>query len=179
MSDQHKPGNENRPSKPDSSPKPGGHSNSLLTYFSGSWITPKGLRGFASSIVHWKEENIRHSQVDVNFQVLPLRTTRSREHLVPQAIISEPVETFARIKPATIEEDSDNLDYYKGIAYALNDIPFAVMHHRGNPKNTSTIYLPKSIRSVDQITGIIDNIIACFKLPPSSLIWQRKDDPDL
>jgi hypothetical protein len=71
------------------------------------------------------------------------------------------------------------LDEYSGVAFAINGAPFAVMHYKGHPPETSTIYFPRNLDTVAEITELVDRIVARFELPADSIIWQRKDNPEL
>ena len=100
--------------------------------------------------------------------------------LVPQAIVALPVERIAKQLGLVIEKGHDDFDEYFGAAAWLDGVqPFTVMHYRGHPEDTSTIYLPFNIRDTDKITALIGRIASELKLPPKTITWQRKDNPEL
>jgi hypothetical protein len=110
---------------------------------------------------------------------VPFHMMINKTEFVPQAIIAEAVSDFARRFGSDVEAGKDDFDEYEGVAAWLDDLPFTVMHYRGHPKNTSTIYLPFDIHDVKEITDMICRIALELKLPPNLIKWQRKDTPEL
>jgi hypothetical protein len=108
-----------------------------------------------------------------------LHSLLAKQEFVPQAIVATDVDYFAERFGATVVQDSDNLDGYIGVGYLLDALPFTVMHYRGHPDGTATIYLPQDISDVDKITAIIGQIASAFDLPNRKVQWQRKDNPEL
>jgi len=99
--------------------------------------------------------------------------------LVPQAIVRRPISFFAR-KFGNFVEDHDDLDIYEGAAFNLDDdLCFAMKRYRGYPADTTTIYLPNEIRTVDEIAAVISRILKELEISQSFLEWQRADGPDL
>jgi hypothetical protein len=96
-----------------------------------------------------------------------------------QAIIAETVHELANRFGSDVENGHDDLDEYQGAAAWLDEFPFTMMHYRGHPAETSTIYLPLDIADVDKITDIICRIASELKLSPKSITWQRKNNPAL
>lgn len=109
----------------------------------------------------------------------PFHNVLNKTEFVPQAIIAETVYDFAKRLGSEVEAGQDDFDKYEGAAAWLDDFPFTVMHYRGHPKDTSTIYLPFDIHDVQRVTEIIARIVSELKLPPKLVTWQRKDDPEL
>lgn len=109
---------------------------------------------------------------------IALDQLRRATELVPQAMIAAPVAYFAERAGSEILEDHDDLDTFDGAAFSLDKVPFAVMHYRGFPENTSAIYLPYQIKDVEEITNIIARIVSAFEVPESAVTWQRKDNPE-
>jgi hypothetical protein len=100
--------------------------------------------------------------------------------LIPQAVIAKPVSFFEKHLGLHFIDDCDDLDYYRGAAMCLDDkLRFALMHHRGDPPDTTTLYLPREINDVAEISKAIRAIIDEMKVPPDSIEWQRSDDPAL
>ena len=95
---------------------------------------------------------------------------------VPQAILAEEIYSLAERIHSKVEKGKDSLDFYMGTAGWLDGLLFTVMHYRGHPPSTSTIYLPFEIHDVNEITKILSRLIAEFGLPKKKIIWQRKDD---
>lgn len=112
--------------------------------------------------------------------LLPLHKLIREYDFVPQAIILEPVFEVAKRFGSDVEEGEDDLDQYLGAAALLDEHwPFAVMHYRGHPKDTTTLYLPFKVRNIDDVTKIISMIVDALKIPETSIRWQRKDNPEL
>jgi len=110
---------------------------------------------------------------------IPLLEVVSRYHFVPQDVIREGVVELAKRFGLKVWEGEDDLDTYEGAAAVFDGLPFTVMHYRGHPENTSTIYLPFEIKDVEVIAKIISSIAAQLKLSPEVIVWQRKDNPEL
>jgi hypothetical protein len=108
----------------------------------------------------------------------PLPNVLAAGEFVPQAVIKEPVDRFARPN-ARIFSDTDDLDQYKGIGFYVGRVPFTIMHYRGHPPRTSTIYFPHNIKDVEQISTFVQRILTHFNLPKSAILWERNDDPAL
>jgi hypothetical protein len=110
---------------------------------------------------------------------VPLHLMIDQYEFVPQAIIAETVHELAKRFGSDVENGHDDLDAYQGAAAWLDEFPFAVMHYRGHPTDTSTIYLPLDIADVDKITDIVSRIASELKLSSKSITWQRKNNPAL
>jgi hypothetical protein len=110
---------------------------------------------------------------------VPLHIMIDQYDFVPQAIIAETVHELAKRCGCDVENGQDDLDAYQGAAAWLDGFPFALMHYRGHPTDTSTIYLPFDIGDVDTITDIVSRIVSELKVSPKSVTWQRKDNPAL
>jgi hypothetical protein len=110
---------------------------------------------------------------------VPLKEMFSRFEFVPQAIVALPVNEIIEQFGWHGEKGHDDLDEYFGAAAWLEGVPFTVMHYRGHPEDTSTIYLPFDIRETDKITHLISRIASEMKLPSTKITWQRKDNPEL
>jgi len=111
---------------------------------------------------------------------LDIRDLGKRD-LIPQAIIRRPLSYFEKQGLRGFVHDYDALDYFRGAAFLLDDdVPFALMHHRGCPDNETTVYLTRDFsEDIKKITTSIRHILAALHLNSDSLIWERKDDPDL
>jgi hypothetical protein len=100
-------------------------------------------------------------------------------YFVPQAILNLSPATLARHLSVDFLRGHDDLDDYEGAAFALNGhLPFTVMHYRGHPPGTVTLYLPYDIREVEKITKLVGVILSELGLSNDVLGWQRADDPD-
>jgi hypothetical protein len=101
-----------------------------------------------------------------------------KSDLIPQAIIGKPISYFAN-QGFQVVHDNDALDVFEGVALLLDGLPFALIHHRGNPYNETTVYLTRDFgHDVDRITTSIRHILEALNLPFESLIWERKNNPD-
>jgi hypothetical protein len=99
--------------------------------------------------------------------------------VVPQAIISLPVEQFVG-KRGDVHSESDDLDTFEGASFKIdNSIEIAVRHYQGHPKDTSTIYIDRRQGNVEQITQLIRQILNAFDIPLSALQWERRNSPEL
>ena len=100
---------------------------------------------------------------------------------VPQAIIAHSIFDLAKHMQVKPEKGHDDLDEFYGFAFVLNEVaPFALMHYRGHPKDTTTIYLPFEFDTLHRINKIVSEIVSELKIPPQEITWQRseKDLPD-
>ena len=101
------------------------------------------------------------------------------KEFVPQAVLAVDVSHFSNWSNSKLVSDHDDFDEFTGSAFWLdNFMPFTVMHYKGHPPNTSTIYLPFDIKDLDQITDIVYRIASEFKVV-DKILWQRKDKPNL
>lgn len=123
------------------------------------------------------QTEVRPALVRIRYSNL-LRLADEHE-LIPQAIFNVPIEEIANRAATFIEKGSDDLDSFTGVGLRLANVPFAFMRYRGHPEGTSSLYLPREVRSVVAITRFIFVVMQLLKLPPETLSWQRKDDPDL
>jgi hypothetical protein len=126
---------------------------------------------------------MRHDGIQVlpGFWRVPMATLESRSHtsriprcrdvsanptggaggnqLLPQAIIARPISYFRDALGIRISKSIDDFDEFEGAALRLNgELPFALKHYAGYPDETTTIYLPCTIRDVAQITTMIRRI---------------------
>lgn len=99
--------------------------------------------------------------------------------LIPQAIIQKPISYFER-QGIRFVHDYDNLDAFEGAAFLLDGLRFALMHHKGYPDNTTTVYLSRDFgEDVSKITASIRDILNALHLSTEELVWERKNAPDL
>ena len=112
-------------------------------------------------------------------QAIPLENALQKWEFIPQAVIARPLEAFTKHINSRVTKGHDALDEYSGVAFAIDGAPFAVMHYKGHPPETSTIYFPRNLDTLAEITELVDQIVARFELPANSVIWQRKDNPEL
>jgi hypothetical protein len=111
---------------------------------------------------------------------VPLKEMIYMFEFVPQAIVALPIDEIVKQFGWDVEKGHDDLDDYFGAAAWLDGVhPFTVMHYRGHPEDTSTIYLPFNIREAEKITHLINRIASELKLPAKKITWQRKDNPEL
>jgi hypothetical protein len=102
-----------------------------------------------------------------------------KSDLIPQAIIRKPISYFAE-QGFELVRDNDALDSFEGTAFSLDGgLRFALMHHRGNPADETTVYLTRDFgHDISKITASIRRILAALELPSESLVWERRNDPD-
>ena len=112
-------------------------------------------------------------------EAIPLERLPNVE-LIPQAIINVGVARVLKTRQIRVEIGHDDFDAYEGHGFLLDHaIPFALMHYKGHPKNTTTIYLSMELSGLENITRTVRRILREFRLHESDLYWQRRDDPEL
>lgn len=116
--------------------------------------------------------------------IKPYRVSKliDERELVPQAIIQAAIPDLARRYRWRLEEGHDDFDDYVGTAFVLETptvseraLPFAIMHYKGHPDATSTIYLPFEVQNVPLITKLISTITNELDIS-EKIVWQRKDE---
>lgn len=113
------------------------------------------------------------------YKPVPLSWLDGKE-LIPQAIIDRPISHFAERFKLSFTRGHDDFDRYDAAAIQLNDgLVFELKRYAGYPDNTTTIYLPYDINSIEQISNVISMITSEFNIPRSWISWQRSDDPEL
>jgi hypothetical protein len=111
-------------------------------------------------------------------QKLKLADLLRETELVPHAVVAKPVSYFER-RLGHFVQSHDDLDFYEGAAFSLDGLPFALIHYRGTPKNSVTIYLSRTIKDHAEISGTVSRISEALDLPAGAIVWQRTDGPDL
>jgi hypothetical protein len=90
--------------------------------------------------------------------------------LVEQAVVSIPVRYFAA-RGIKFEQECDDLDYYESAFFIIDErTPFALIHYRGNPENSTAIYLERSLKG-NTLRDTLASILKIFDLPKSSITW--------
>jgi hypothetical protein len=92
---------------------------------------------------------------------------------VPQATIAEDIDEVARRSHSSLVSGYDDLDEFRGVGFMLADLPFAIMHHRGEPAHTSTLYLPFQMADAKDISTAVRRVLKVLRIPPTKLSWQR------
>jgi predicted enzyme related to lactoylglutathione lyase len=98
---------------------------------------------------------------------------------IPQAIIKRPISYFENQFGFKFDRGSDDLDEYEEAIFSLDGLPIALMHYRGYPPETTTVYLPFGFHDIARILQVIGAIAKELELPPDAIFWQRSDNPDL
>lgn len=93
----------------------------------------------------------------------------------PQAVVDEDINELADRAKSPVVEGSDDLDFYSGIGFMLGEMPVAVMHYRGHPEHTSTIYLPFEVQMPRRVKRAIALVMKDLRIPSQRLRWQRWD----
>ncbi len=95
--------------------------------------------------------------------------------LVEQAVIGIPVSYFADRKGIAFERDCDDLDYFDGAFFTLDDniTKFALIHYRGNPENHTALYLDRALQGAD-LSKIVEHILGSFDIPGGYLTWMNE-----
>jgi hypothetical protein len=90
---------------------------------------------------------------------------------MPQAIVHRSVGYFSVVLGFKFERDTDDLDDYESAFFKLDEqFPFALVHYRGNPMDTITIYFGRATKRED-VWSIVSRIVDNFKLPSSAIEW--------
>jgi hypothetical protein len=96
------------------------------------------------------------------------------EEPIPQAVLRIPFIRFSDQFFEHVVRDNDGLDQFEGLGFSLdNDLHFALMHHRVDDENETTLYLPMAIRDVEDITKLVLRIVSELDLSPHAVAWQR------
>lgn len=99
---------------------------------------------------------------------------------VPQAVFERPISYFAELLKASVNEGHDDLDYYEGVGFLLDDlIPVVAMHYRGHPAGTTTIHLPFEVVDPRLIAAIVGVVAHHFDIPAGAVSWQRQPGGEL
>ncbi len=110
----------------------------------------------------------------------PLSKLTKELELVPQAIIGRDISELCRRYGWKLEEGQDDFDAFLGTAFLMRasnadrGTAFAIMHYKGHPRATSTIYLPFEIEDVASISNIVAKIARELDIS-EKIVWQRKD----
>jgi hypothetical protein len=103
---------------------------------------------------------------------------RCLAEVVPPAVVGLPVEKIIGWR-ADISRGTDDLDYFEGASFKLDDkIEIAVRHYRGHPKDTTTIYIDRRENDVEHITQLIRRIFDELRIPLAALPRERRDNPE-
>jgi hypothetical protein len=111
----------------------------------------------------------------------PLNDLQNKIELVPQAILLRSIWEIAKKLDFKVEKGQDDFDSYEGFGAYYGDLNliFAVMHYRGYPKETSTIYLPRDVKQVEKITETIHLLVKEMYVSENEIEWERAHDPTL
>jgi hypothetical protein len=127
----------------------------------------------------WSSRHNKLSDTAMKFKSANLHELLEHNQFVPQAIIAGTVDDLTKRLHVKLEKNTDDFDEYVGTAFWYGETPVALMRYAGHPDDQYTIYLPFKIQGVDKITRMVHDIVSLLKLPDRSIIWERKDDPDL
>ncbi|EJW13386.1 hypothetical protein A33M_3806 [Rhodovulum sp. PH10] len=114
-----------------------------------------------------------------SMKIADLKKLLEREPLVPQAIVGEAIDLLAKHAGFPLESGQDDFDCYDGAGFELDGMPFALMRYQGHPADSSTIYLPRHLRDVADITAAVHRITSRLNIPDTAIVWERRDGPDL
>lgn len=108
---------------------------------------------------------------------VPLDVLEREVELVPQAVIRRPI-GFARALGFEPVEGEDDFDRYQGLALELDGLAFALKHYAGHPDGTTTLYLPRTVHDLEEISGCVAAVLEALRVPRTDIDWQRADGPD-
>lgn len=111
----------------------------------------------------------------------PVAPEALSEEMIPQAIIGQPTSYFEHERNVRFKTARDELDEHLVAVFRIDaqGLVFALMHYPGYPDDTTTVYLPARIRTVDTITYLIGVIANELKIPRDWITWERAKNPDL
>lgn len=121
----------------------------------------------------------RRLEPDMTLKILDLPRLLEESSFVPQAIVAGDVEDLSRRLQIKLEHNVDDFDEYVGAAFLFDKTPVAVMRYAGHPKDQYTIYLPFKVAGIDRITRMVHEIASTLRVPEKSIVWERRDNPDL
>ena len=98
-----------------------------------------------------------------------------RVDLVPQAIIKRSVRDLERDTALSFEREEDDLNEYHAAYFRTQVGVAALIHHDGEPDDSITVYLPRTLTS-QEIDRAISKILETLKIPESFLSWREKTD---
>jgi len=88
-----------------------------------------------------------------------------------QAVLHRQVGYFSAVLGLRFERDTDDLDDYVSAYFKLDEqFPFALVHYRGNPTDTITIYFARETKR-EEVPSIVSRIVDAFKLPSNAIEW--------
>ena len=94
---------------------------------------------------------------------------------VPHAILSRSLAFFEEYLQTKAIHSTDDLGDFEGFALRnTSGICFALKHHPEYPPDTMVLYLASTLKSIEIIRLIIDDL----DLPTNAIEWQRFDDPE-
>jgi hypothetical protein len=107
---------------------------------------------------------------------LALHEVSDKVDLVPQAMIALPVSYFVD-KYGPFDTADDDLATWEGAAFSIEGrLLFALMHYPGEPADTVTVYLPRTVLR-SGIPDALAQIVREMKLPKEVVSWQRDKAP--
>jgi hypothetical protein len=91
--------------------------------------------------------------------------------LVPQAVIAIPTTYFTRVFGCQFHKEADDLDNYEAAFFRLDDdLPFALIHYRGEPTDRTTLYFREDNRDS---SNVIRRILSEFVIADAAPEWVR------
>jgi hypothetical protein len=90
---------------------------------------------------------------------------------IPQVIVRRPVTYFSDRLGFKFEQATDDFDDYESAFFMFDDrLPFALVHYKGNPEDTTTIYFGREVKR-EEVVAVALSILREFDLLATSLIW--------
>jgi hypothetical protein len=96
--------------------------------------------------------------------------------LTPQAVIQLSAADFHDRFGLVFEHGQDDLDIFEAAFFKLDGMVAALMHHRGEPKNTVSVYLRRGL-TPRQAERAIDSILAEYSLASDVVSWREPAGP--
>lgn len=89
----------------------------------------------------------------------------------PQAVIRAPVAYFSIKLGYEFQNCVDDLDEYQSAFFKLEDVlPFGLIHYRGQPDDTTTIYFSRATHQ-ELVAKVVDQILDDFGLRFNDVAW--------
>lgn len=95
-----------------------------------------------------------------------------RVDLAPRALVRRSIAEFTHNLGVEFERDTDDLDGFHAAWFKFGALTFGFMHYDGEPTETTTIYLDRSLTQ-DCAHKAIVKIMRKFDIPARDLVWEE------
>lgn len=93
---------------------------------------------------------------------------------IGQALLRKPIADISRLAGFSTISADDDLGYFEGQSFMLDGtVPFFLVTYLARGDST-ILYLPSYIATIDQITSTTSRIIEWLNIPPELVEWKRE-----